>query len=99
MIIYNVTIAIDKRVEAEWLAWMKATHIPDVLATGFFSSHRLCKILHEDDETQSYAVQYFCENMDTFMLYNQKHAPRLQAEQKKQFSDRYVAIRTLMEIV
>ena len=99
MIIYNVTVAIDKRIETEWLTWMKQQHIADVMATGFFSSYRMCKILHEEDETQSYAIQYFCKDMDTFMRYNATQAPRLQAEQKALFNDRYVAIRTLMEVV
>jgi hypothetical protein len=99
MIIYNVTIAIDKRVEKEWVSWMKTRHIPEVLATGHFTSYRMCKILHEDDETQSFAVQYFCESMDIFMQYNQQHAPRLQADHKKHFPDQFVAIRTLMEII
>ena len=31
MIIYNVTISIDKEVENHWLDWMKNTHIPDVM--------------------------------------------------------------------
>ena len=31
MIIYNVTISIDKEVENYWLDWMKNTHIPDVM--------------------------------------------------------------------
>ena len=31
MIIYNVTISIDKEAETHWLDWMKNTHIPDVM--------------------------------------------------------------------
>ena len=33
MIIYNVTVGVDKSIEADWLAWMKEVHIPDVIKT------------------------------------------------------------------
>ena len=42
MIIYNVTISIDKEMEKTWIDWMKSTHIPDVMNTGMFLD---CKII------------------------------------------------------
>ena len=36
MIIYNVTCSIDSDIVEDWLDWMKKTHIPDILDTGFF---------------------------------------------------------------
>ena len=36
MIIYNVTVSIDKEIEKQWLDWMKNTHIPDVMNTALF---------------------------------------------------------------
>ncbi|MEM9917239.1 MAG: DUF4286 family protein [Bacteroidota bacterium] len=99
MILYNVTAKIDKEIEAEWLEWMKGKHIPDVMATGFFESYRMYRLLHDDPDGVTYAVQYFCESMKKLQTYASKHAPPLQAAYKERYKDRYVIIRTLMESV
>ena len=36
MILYNVTVKILPEVAEEWEKWMKAEHIPEVMATGLF---------------------------------------------------------------
>ncbi len=80
MIIYNVTINVDTDVHAEWLRWMKETHIPDVMATGLFLDSRICRVLADDEGGITYAVQYTCADMATYERYRDEHAPRLQAE-------------------
>ncbi len=100
MILYNVTIKINARTEADWLEWMRSVHIPDVMNTGLFESYKLCRLLHNDDEGgTSYAIQYFCENMETFQHYQNNQAPTLQAEHTERYKGQYVAFRTLMEVL
>jgi len=36
MIMYNVTVMVEESLSNDWLDWMNQTHIPDVMATGFF---------------------------------------------------------------
>ena len=38
MLVYNVTVKVNTDIHEEWLEWMKKTHIPEVLATGYFSN-------------------------------------------------------------
>lgn len=100
MLLYNVTVKIEHDLHEDWLHWMRDTHIPDVMATGLFESHRLCKVLGDDDaHGVTYAVQYACSDLETFTQYQQLHAPRLQAEHAARYQDRYVAFRTLLEVV
>ena len=47
MIIYNVTISIDKDVENHWLDWMKNTHIPDVMQKELFIDCKISRVLEE----------------------------------------------------
>ena len=47
MIIYNVTISIDKEVENHWLDWMKNTHIPDVMQKALFIDCKISRVLAE----------------------------------------------------
>ena len=98
MILYNVTVSIDKEVEAEWLAWMKEKHIPDVLNTGMFESARIFKVLNEEEaESTSYAVQYLADTMENIEIYQKRFAPALREEHHARFRNRYVAFRTLLE--
>ncbi len=100
MILYNVTVKIKKSLEAEWLQWMRESHIPDVLNTGLFLDNKICKILHEEEDGGvTYAFQYYCKDMEAFNTYQDNHAKALQADHSNRYKDQYVAFRTLMEVI
>jgi hypothetical protein len=100
MILYNVTVNIEKESEEEWVAWMKQTHIPDVLATEMFLESKFYKILHDnEDGTTNYSVQYFTDSMEKIYEYQQNFAKKLQEDVKMKFQDRFVVFRTLLETV
>ncbi len=100
MIVYNVTVKIDASRADEWLAWMRQEHIPEVVATGLFTSYRLCRIMVDDEDGgQTFATQYACASRDLFDRYVSEFAPALRDKQRARFSDSYVAIRTIMQVV
>jgi hypothetical protein len=98
MLLYNVTVGIDKEVEERWIQWMKEIHIPRVLGTGLFVSHKFYRILHDNqDGTSSYSIQYFSNSLDDVQRYLEEFAPGLIREHLAEFKDRHVAFRTLLE--
>lgn len=99
MIIYNVTVKIDNDVHDEWLAWMCEVHIPDVLNTGHFTANQIAKVLVDDEDGITYSIQYRCRTMADLEQYQRDHAPRLQAEHSERYRDKFVAFRTLLEVV
>ncbi len=99
MYIYNVTVSIDKTIAAEWHNWMKTVHIPMVMETGYFTEYKLCKVLNVDDEGATYSTQYSFKTMPDIEAYMANEAPRLQADMKALYDGKYVAFRTLLEIV
>jgi hypothetical protein len=99
MIVYNVTLSVDREIHEEWLAWMKGTHIPEVLATGLFLDSRILKVHSDDDSGITYAVQYTCADMATYERYRDEHAPRLQVPMRERYGDRVAAFRTLLEVM
>ncbi len=99
-IVYNVTVKIDIDINEEWLDWMKSVHIPDVMNTGKFLDWRIKKILGDEDPNGvTYAIQYTAPSMDAFLEYSQHHASKLQEEHKERYEGKYVAFRTLMELI
>mgnify|MGYP002621856477 CR=1 FL=1 len=99
MIFYNVTINIEASVLSEWLDWMKHEHIPEVLATGYFVSGRICRLLVEEESGVTYSIQYGCESLEKLKEYQEKCAPELQKKHNKKFEGKFVAFRSVMEEV
>lgn len=99
MIIYNITISIDHEVQEEWLQWMKQVHIPDVMNTGLFTDNRILRVLNVDDTGATFSIQYSLNSMEDYERYSAEFAPRLQAEHTERYRDKFVAFRTLLEVV
>lgn len=100
MILYNITIKIEHDSHLAWKKWMQETHIPDVMETGMFLEYRMCRLLGMDDEDGvTYAIQYYSTDMATYEQYQEQHAVRLQADVTEKFKGKYVAFRTLLEVV
>jgi hypothetical protein len=99
MYIYNVTVSIEKSLAKEWHNWMKTVHIPMVMETGYFTEYKMCKVMNVDDEGETYSTQYSFNAMEDIESYMANEAPRLQADMKVLYDGKYVAFRTLLEIV
>jgi hypothetical protein len=99
MIIYNVTINIDSDIHVEWLNWMKAVHIPEVMATNCFTESRICKIIGDEETGINYAIQYTAQSMDQYEKYKAKYAPELQKKVTDKYPGKFVAFRTLLEVL
>jgi hypothetical protein len=100
MLLYNITVGIDKEVEHEWLHWMKTEHIPEVMRTNLFFDFKIYKVLHDEDETNiSYSVQYLAQTLDHVTTYFEKFAPSLLEKLRLRFKDKHVAFMTLLEEV
>lgn len=99
-IVYNVTVKIEKEIMEEWLSWMISVHIPDVMSTGCFLSYRFTKIIEEpDDYGIGYAIQYIAKNQASFDNYQKNYAKNLQKQHSERYENRYVAFRTLLQVV
>ena len=98
MLLYNVTVGVDKEIEQEWLQYMSEKHIQDVMNTGLFVESKVYKVLHDQDEgTVSYSVQYFAKSIEDIQQYLEVFAPVLIEQHRVKFHNRHVAFRTLLE--
>ena len=100
MIFYNITVNISRMAEKEWFDWMRAVHIPDIMATGLPVAHKMLRLLTEiENEGTTYSIQFTFREMDDYLTYQNEHQARLQQDHHGRFGDRYVAFRTLLEEV
>lgn len=100
MIVYSVTVKIDLDIHDEWLHWMQTEHILDVLNTKKFKSHRMHKVLVENEtDGVTYNIQYLAETMSDYFDYVNNCADALQKEHTEKYKDKFVAFRTLLKEV
>ncbi len=99
MIIYNVTVNVDASIHADWFAWMRNSHIPEVMQTGFFKEYRMLKVLSEEDTGFTYSIQYSCETMEKYKTYELDFAPKLRDDVLRRYKEKFIAFRTLLEVI
>lgn len=99
MILYNITVSVDSDICDEWITWAKQTHIPAIMATGKFVSHRLFRMLSQTtgEEGQSYAIQVFCKDMGTLQSFMSVDAPLLQQALMDRFGNKAIPFHTALE--
>ena len=99
MILYNVTSSIEPEIADEWLAFMQETHMPEVMATGFFIRSQLCRLLNEEEGGITYAAQYYCASLEQLEEYQRVAAPGLRTDLEIRFPGQYVSFRTVLEVM
>jgi len=100
MIIYNVTVKVQYGAHKDWLDWMQNQHISDVMNTGMFVSHRVCRLIDPvDKDGFTYAIQYFARDINKIKRYQEVYAEQLQKDHQDKFEGQYVAFRTLLKVI
>jgi len=100
MLIYHITIKVDRGIEEEWLDWMKATHVPDIVKTKQFVNANICRLLDQPDEKDAtYIILYRCRNLEKLNFYIENFAPKMREEYSRKYGDRTSLIRTVYEVV
>ena len=99
MILYNVTVSIDRRIQQEWLIWMNTKHIPDVMATGCFNEARISRVHGEEEGGITFAITYLSPSKEKFSEYEKKHASELQQEHTKKYKGKFASFRTMLTVI
>jgi hypothetical protein len=98
MLLYNVTVGVDKEIESEWLHWMKQYYLPAAMKTGAFLDYKIYKVLtHEDEGSVSYSIQYFSDAIEKVVEYLNNAGKQLVEEHRAKFKDRHVVFNTLLQ--
>lgn len=99
-LLYSVTVQLAQADAAGWLEWMRSEHIPEVLATGYFSRHRVLRLVSPETEpgTVTYSVQYECFSQQQLEAYVEQEAPRLRAAAAARYPNVH-AFRAVLEVI
>jgi len=101
MIIYNVTVKTEKGIAEDYLKWLKEEHLIDMMNTGLFSDYRLCRLMNEGEEVDgvTFVIQFHCDSLENYQSYIDEHAPEMRKKSLEKFANKFVAFRTVMELI
>lgn len=100
MITYTVDVRVPVARVNEWVDYMTNGHIADVVATGYFTSGTLTRVLDPlEQDVVMFRVMYQCESDEHLLAYRTLAAPALQAHHTARFGTDVVAVRTVTEDV
>jgi Domain of unknown function (DUF4286) len=100
MIIYNVTIKVNKAIADQWLTWLKEEHITDIIETGCFTHATILHLLEMDDaEGITYAVQYHASSKDLYDRYIDNFSAKMRKKGIDKWGNQFIAFRSVMEVV
>ena len=100
MIIYNVTTKVSSAIDEEWLRWLQAEHIPEIIATGCFTHANILRLLEIDDsEGPTYAIQYVADTKALYENYLVSFAEILRKKSFDKWGNQFISFRSVMQIV
>ena len=99
MIIYNITTKVHPAVDAAWLQWQRLENIPDMMATGFFISYQLCRLLEQDDsDGNTYALQY-TTTAAQHQQYMHLQAAMMQQKAVEKWRDAVISFSSVLQVI
>jgi hypothetical protein len=101
MYVYSVTVTLERELEDDWLSWMQAVHIPEVMETGCFDRFQMHCLMepYAEEGHVTYNVHYYCRTLDHYQNYIEEEAPRLRRKTAERYGERLSAFRTLLRMV
>jgi hypothetical protein len=81
------------------MGFMREEHLPKIFASNCFESYRMCRIVDEQADSTTIAVQYIAHSMEDLNKYRAKHALELQREHMSKFGSDAVAYRSVLSIL
>lgn len=99
MLLFNVTVIVDENSAADFLSWMKQNHIPQLMETDCFVSHRFLQIKDSPNEGLSFCVQFIAENEASHQRFLDLHEQAFIAAMYNRYPQKLVTFSTLMEFV
>ncbi len=98
MIINNITINIERELEAEWLSWMQKEALPAVLTSNSIKGNSSLKLLTEvEGAGATYTFQFHFESITDYQTLNSSPANLLYSLHHKLYQGKFVLFETLLE--
>ena len=99
MIVYKVIIQIEKKIEKDWLNWMRDVHIPEIMDLNIFYKSQLFNIINnKEKEFSSFCIEYCCHSEQEYNIYKKKYSKNLQIKHIEKFKGKFKGERLILSL-
>ena len=78
---------------------MKLIHVPKIMATGYFESFKMYKLLNIEEDGMTYSFQFLSVSIQNIQAFLEKEAGLLAEEHNLRYKNRHIAFRTVLQEV
>ncbi|MFM7357517.1 MAG: DUF4286 family protein [Sediminibacterium sp.] len=98
--LYNITTLVVHPIAVDWLNWMKAKHIPEIMKSGCFLEYRFLRLQDQvETEGLTFSLQLLTANREDYERYLREFAPCLREDARQLWGENALSFRTLMQVV
>lgn len=101
MIVYSITMNIEKQIDAEWLEWMKLNYVAVLIDTGLLLEGKILRLLNEEENNPgiTYSFQFTLKTLEDLTTLLEVHEQELMSLVYKRYQGKFVEFRTILEVV
>ncbi|MGC4035251.1 MAG: DUF4286 family protein [Chitinophagaceae bacterium] len=100
MIVYNLSIKVDRSIQHKWMNWQRTEFIPSIIATGSFTEYKFFHLLDQDESDGfTYVLQCFSKSVSHYQEYIRVHANNILSNAMKKWNNQILVFGTAMEVL
>ncbi len=98
MFIYNISFALDSKIQDDWVSWCKETYLPSLLGQVSFQKHILLKLLADGvGQPQTYCCQFTFESIVELDKFRKQQRQHLSTELAALFGEECMFFDTILK--
>lgn len=91
---------VNRNIVEEWMNWQKQEHLPEIISTGMFDDYRMYHLIeHDDEESQTFTVQFFTSSIEKYNQYLSEFAFRFRDKALAKWGNQFTGFRSVMKLV
>jgi len=94
-----INIDIEKKIDKDWILWMKKEHIPEIINLKIFKKSEIWRIKNEQKKYNSYCIKYYTKSLESYKLYKEKYAKKIQKKHSIKYKSHFNVKREILELV
>jgi len=98
VIIYEVNVEYNPKIEAAYRAWLKP-HIAEIVVIDGFMGCKVEEVLNPTGDWKSLCLRYELRDRDALDQYLEGHAPRLRKDAVDHFGEDFKASRRVLRVL
>lgn len=99
MIVYNLTVRIDRLILEDWIKWMQDVYITEALATGHFSKCNVYKVHRDERGGRTYSIHLLSKSDEDLDQFLDNEEPKLLTDQKEKFRGRFTLNKSFLSFL